>query len=319
MLRALTLVATAVLVAAGGADTASTGGTAVAFVALPGASALAIVDVGSGNVTGRVRVPGGPEEVTAYHDIARGRPFLVVTSPREGTVTLVDALERRVVKVWRGFGEPADVVVEGTRAYVTDARRGELVVLALGNRRVISRIAVGPRPHAVAVGDVAVVAHERRTSLTLVDIARKNVIARIPVGGVVQSISKRPDTADVFVTYRGTGAVARIDWGTRRVVFRRTVAQRASDVVTDVYAGDRAWVADEAGGRLRLIASRDGRVRRTLAGCPGARRIVQVGTARVVATCVGNASLAIWDTSRWRYRATPLGAAPAGVAVAILP
>ncbi|MEO5576900.1 MAG: hypothetical protein ABIR67_14805 [Gaiellaceae bacterium] len=202
MLRLLTLGTLPALLAVG---VASAGGTAVAFVALPGRGEVVAVDVGSGDVLRRIEVAKGPQETAAYHDTSRRRDFVLVTSPPAGTVTLVDAFSQRVARVWDDFGAPADVVVEGLRAYVTDNARGRLVVIDLRSRRVVASLPVGPRPRALAVGDLAIVAHDGRESLTLVDLRRRKIAGSLPVGGVVQSISKRPDTADVFVTYRGTG------------------------------------------------------------------------------------------------------------------
>lgn len=263
MLRLLTLGAALALLAVGAA---SAGGAAVAFVTLPERDQVVAVDVGSGDVLRRIRVGGRPQEVTAYHDWSRRRDFVLVTSRRTGTVTLIDAFSRQVVRVWKGFGAPADVVVDALRAYVTDNARGRLVVIDLRSRRVLARIAVGPRPRALAVGDLAIVAHDGRASLTLVDVRRWRIVDSLPVGGVVQSVSKQPDTATVYVTFRGSGNVALVDWGRRRVVFRRTVARSTSEVVKDVYIGSR--LGHRSCGRQGAPRLRSGR-----AGPPGPPRL----------------------------------------------
>jgi len=316
--RGLILFVLCALVMAGGAGGARTGGTPLAFVAIPDASEVAVVYLGTGQVVARVRVPRGPQELAVYHESAR-RNFVLVTSPAAGAVTMIDVGSRRIVKVWHGLGRPSDVVVDALRAYVTDARRGRLIVLDLRSRRIVSRIEVGGRPHTLAVGDLAVIADERRPSLTLVDPRRRRVVGRMPAGGVVRSISKRPDTADVLVSYRGSGSIARLDWGQRRVVFRRVVGGRAGEVLVNFYAGDRVWVADEADGRVKLASLRDGRVLRTVAGCPGTQALAAVHQWRVLATCPGSASLTDWDTMSGRLRRIPLGGTPAGVAFVVLP
>ncbi|MDQ3162511.1 MAG: hypothetical protein M3Q92_06725 [Actinomycetota bacterium] len=316
--RAVTALVLCALVGAGAAGGAHTGGTPVAFVAIPAASELAVVLLGTGRVLARVRVPRGPQELAAYHEPG-GRNFVLVTSPAAGAVTMIDARTRRIVKVWRGFGRPSGIVVDALRAYVTDTSRGQLVVLDLRSRRIVARIDVGGRPHALAVGDLAVIADERRPSLALVAVRHRRVLARMQVGGVVRSVSERPDTADVLVSYGDSGSIARIDWGRRRVAFRRDVAGRTGDILVNFYTGDRVWVADEVEGRVRVAALRDGRILQSAEGCPGARALATVHRWRVVATCTRSASLIDWDTSTGQLRRTRLGGSPAGVAFTLLP
>jgi YVTN family beta-propeller protein len=316
VLRLLICVTCLALLAAG---TAGAGGSPAAFVALPATDEIVAVDLGSGRVLKRIPVAQGPEDVAAFHDSTRRRDFVLVASRAGGAVTLVDAVTRRVVKVWRGFGDPTDVVVDGLRAYVVDERHGQLVVLDVATRRVPVRIDVGPRPTAVGVGDLAVIAHAGLPSLTLVDVRRRTVTGTVPVAGPVTSVSKQPDTANVYVSFAGSGDLALIDWGRRRTTFRKRVGERLAQVVKDVHLGDRVWVTDAPRGRVVLASARNGRVLRRLGGCPGAHGLAQVGTASVVATCPGSAALALWDTSRWRLRTVRLGDRPAGVGIAILP
>lgn len=316
MLRALILTTALALV---GAGAALGGGTGVAFVALPERAEVVAVDVSTGKLLRRIAVPRGPQEVAAYHDTSRRRDFVLVASPPAGAVTLIDAFSQRVVKVWGGFGSPAGVVVDGLRAYVTDNQHGQLVVLDLRRQRIVTRMSVGPRPRALAVGDLAIVAHDHRTSLTLVDVRRRTVLGSVSVGGFVQSISKQPDTANVLVTFRDSGDVALVDWGRRRVVFRRAVAKGTRQVVMDAFHGRRAWVADSAGDRVLDVSTRDGRVRRALRGCAGAHSLAYIGTASIVATCPRSARLAVWSTRRSTVRLIRIGDKPAGVAIAILP
>ena len=316
MLQALTVAAAVALTAAA---SAGAGGSATAFVALPGRDRVVALDVGTGAQLRRISVAGGPERVAAYHDASRRRDFVLVTSAGGGSVTLIAAFTQRIVRVWRGFGRPADVVVDALRAYVVDRDRGALVVIDLRARRILARIAVGARPSAVAVGDLAVVAHAGRASLTLVDPARSRVVGSLPVHRPVASLSKQPDTANVYVAFEGTGELALIDWGRRRTVFRRSIGERLAQVRVDSFHGRRVWATDFARGGVVLASTQDGRVLRRLGGCPGASGIAQVGTASVVATCAGARSLAVWDATRWRLRRFGVGGRPAGVAVAVLP
>ncbi len=181
VLRGLILAVVTLSVAAGGASARTLGGTPVAFVSVEHASLLVGVDLATGRVIARIRVPAGPHNVTSYS--AR---YVLVTSPPAGAVTLVDAFSRRIIKTWRGFGSPHDVEVEGGYAYVTDEARGQLAVIDLAQRKVVARVGVGPRPHDVAAADVALVTHGSGSpDLTMVDGRPRSprVVGRVSAGG----------------------------------------------------------------------------------------------------------------------------------------
>src|SRR3970282_70572 len=100
VLRGLILVV-ALAVTGGGASAKPEGGTPAGFVSAKRASLLVGVDIITAQETARIRVPAGTHNVTSYS--AR---YVLVTSPPAGSVTLVDAFSRRIIKTWRGFGSP---------------------------------------------------------------------------------------------------------------------------------------------------------------------------------------------------------------------
>lgn len=318
VLRALTLAVLALALGAGGASAKSEGGTPSVFVSAERASLLVGVDLVMGRVIARIRVPTGPHNVTSYS--AR---YVLVTSPPTGAVTLVDAFTRRILKVWRGFGYPHDVEVDGGHAYVTDERRGQLVVISLATRKVVARVAVGSRPHDVAVGDVALVTHgSGDTALTIVDDShprRPKVFAELDVGGAAHDITRQGDTANAYVTYWNSGSVGAVDWGRRRMLWKRSVGRLVHHVQFDYYHGRRLWVTDHRSGDVLALSSRDGRVLRRLHGCPGAHHVALVGAAWVTVACHDADALAIWNTRSWNRRLVRVGDGPHGVAEVVLP
>ena len=253
------------------AHTSYAGGTPVAFVSVEHSSQLVAVDLTTKRVIGRTQVPRGPHNVAAA--VVRQRPYVLVTSPPGGAVTLVDAVSRKVVKVFRGFGSPHDVEVEGWRAYVTDEARGQLVVIGLRSRRVLARIEVGPGPHNVAVGDVAVITHGRANNyLTLVprNLGRARAIRRISAHGVPHDVAKQPDTANVYLTYWDSGVVGAVNWGTRRLRWAHDIGSLVHHVTFDYYAGNRLWATDHATGRAYLPRPATGEF---FGACGGARAV----------------------------------------------
>ena len=297
------------------------GGTPVAFVAAEDADRLVAVDLTTQRVVARVRVPDGPHNVA---DAVIGlRPYVLVTSPPARAVTLVDARSLRIVKIFRGFESPHDVKVQGVRAYITDEARGQLVVIGLRSRRILARVDVGEAAHDVAVGDVAVVTHGgSETSLTLanVNLGRKRAARQVAAGGSPHDVTKQPDTANVYVSYWGSGSVGAVDWGRGRVLWRRSVGSVIHHVQFDYFNGNRLWATDNANGRAYLVSARNGRVLRTLAACPGsAHHVTLGGTAWVAVACNSAGALAVFSTRTGRRTLVPVGAGPHGVAVAVVP
>ena len=314
MLRPLILAATAVLLVAGGAGARPAGGTPVAFVAVAERDEVVAVDLSTSRVVGRIAVPRGPAAVAWFQDTWRARPYVLVTSPPAGAVTLIDAVSRRVVHVWRGLGSPRDVTVDGQRAYVTDGRGGRLLVIAPRTRRLVGQVRVGAGAAGVAVSDRALVT--RGNMLAIVDVRGRGV-DQLALPEPAADVTERPDTAEAFVTLRPSGRLARVDWGRRHVRLLHRVAERPAGATFDVYAGNRLWVADEARGRAVLVRARDGQVLRRLDGCAGASSVAQGGTAWVVGSCADG--VAFWHTRDWKRRLVAVGGAVTGVDVAVVP
>ncbi len=318
--RALIITPLLLALSAGAAPAREAGGTPVAFVAAEKASELVAVDLTTGRVVGRIRMPSGPRNVAATGDLR----YLLVTSPRAGTVTVIDSFTQRIVKTFRGFGHPNDVAVEADYAYVTDSRRGQLIVIELARRRIVARVGVGRQPVSVAVGDVALVAHRPpNPNLTVVDLRRPRTprVSRlaVPAVGGARDISERADSANAYVTGWSSGGVGGIDWGNRRVLWWRKVGVAVRDVAFDYFHGRRVWVSDVHAGEVIALSSNEGRVLRRLRGCSGAGPIAFGGQAWVAASCRNGQGLAVWDTRRWRRTLVPIGGNPYGVAVAVVP
>ena len=274
----------------------------------------------TGKLSSRIAVPRGPREVA----IGSQRRFLLVSSPPAGKVTLIDSFRHRVVKTFGGFGSPRGIEIVGRYAYVADATRGEVVVLDLERRKRVGRVKVGPRPYDVAVGDVGLVTHgPGRQDLTVLDISRRaapRLIGRLSAGGPALGISRQPDTANAYVSYSNSGAVGAVDWGRRRMRWKRTVGSSIHDVVVDHFHGWRLWATDSEAGRVLSLNARDGRVLRRLRRCPGARGVdFGPGRGRIVAACHDAGTLFVLDPVRERSSRIRVGARPYGVVVAYVP
>jgi hypothetical protein len=95
---------------------------------------------------------------------------------------------------------------------------------------------------------------------------------------------------------------------------RRTIAIGASQLVADD-ASAGVFAVDTAHGRIAFLSAA-GRIVHVYRGCPGARGVAPVGGVGVVAACRNG--VAIYGRTGGTPSVVPLGAAPSGVAVAVL-
>jgi DNA-binding beta-propeller fold protein YncE len=112
---------------------------------------LLVVDLPSGRVVRRIRLPPDPEDVAAAPPAWGQGRLAVVSSPAARRVSLLEGPTLRPVKSFGGFAGPHIVelwpVVGGYDAYVTDDARGTLSVINLARRRMVSTIHVGAGAH----------------------------------------------------------------------------------------------------------------------------------------------------------------------------
>jgi len=319
VLRALIVAGLVSALCAGGAVARPDGGSPAVFVSVGSPSQIVGVDLTSGRVVARVRVPASPGDMTSY-----GARHLLVVSPRAGALTLVDSFEGRVLHVWRGFGRPVAVATNGSYAYVADAARSELAIVDLGTWKVRGRVAIRPEPRDVAVSDVALVTHAGASAnLTVADLSwsqgRVLRFRHFPAGGKAEGISRQADSAYAYVTYAGSGVVGGLDWGRERVRWQRRVGANVVAIAVDAYHGRQLWVADRDAGAVLALSNGDGHVLRRLRGCPGARAVTVVGSAWVAAACGGANALAFWRQRSWGRKLVDVGGRPSGIAEVVLP
>jgi hypothetical protein len=304
-LRAPLIVAAfAVLVA--GSGSARAGGTPIGFVSLPARGMLAVIALPNGGTLARIHVPGKPTAVAAS---VNGRHVLV-TSPAAGTLTEIDGIHHRVVQIFHGLAHPVDVafdyeppvgITTPRYAFVLERTRGTLAVFDLARGRVASRLIVGAQPEQLAVdGTTLWIAHANSTALTRVDVTapvRPRLLARVDVGNPVASLVADPELRSVFVSFRGSGIVARsVDGGARaRPVYRTRIARRPLAGIT--LALPHLLIAADHHGALYLVREQSGRSLSQLHGPDGIRSLEVYGGWLVAILPRALALLAVPDGS----------------------
>jgi DNA-binding beta-propeller fold protein YncE len=158
-------------------------------------------------------------------------PMAVVAHSELGAVSLVRAATLNVEHVLHGFGEPRYTAghPDGRHAYVSDAKRGEVVAL---------------------------------------DVIRGAVLARVRVGALARHITIAPRGRTLWVALGAKAqevAVVDVSRRARPRLVRRFVPPFLAHDVGWAPGGNRVWVSSGDRNELALYASRSGRLLRRLA------------------------------------------------------
>lgn len=190
--------------------TATRGPLAVAFtpagdralVAEGDEGAVALVDVKSGQVTGRISTGGQqPSALAVLSD-----SHALVANTFSGSVALLDLRTRTAAPAVPLRGEPSDLVLDKSRqrAFVSLAQLNQVAVLELPSLRELQRIAVGQRPRAMVLtpdGSTLLVANLQGGDVSLVDTTSLRETRRIEVTGInLRDIDVTPDGKRAYVT-----------------------------------------------------------------------------------------------------------------------
>jgi DNA-binding beta-propeller fold protein YncE len=242
----------------------SAGGRPLAFATADDEASVVVLDLLTGAVRQHLGTDGGPSSI----ETVGGGTIALVGHATSGLVSLIDVASLRVAHVLEGFGEPryAAAGPAGRYAYVTDAERGELVVIDLARGRVIDRVhagalarhltitpdgrtlftALGPKATAVAMLDATDPRHPRLVrTFAPVDRAHDVVVSA--------------DGTSLWITSGTTGRIAVHDIRTLAPIARIAAGAPPQHVAM----GDgRVFVACGADGRLQVHRP-NGRLLRT--------------------------------------------------------
>jgi len=299
--------------AAGRGDTST-----VAIVTAEHQNEVLAVALPSGTVRRRAALPAGPENV------AIGLHKIVVASPDAGAVTLLD-LHLNPLRILRGFGSPHIVTVDPLRtiAFVTDDSRGELDVLSLGRRRVVSRLFVGLGAHHMALAPgpgrrLWIALGERARELVLVDLTdplRPWVVRRARLGFVAHDLAYAHDGRRIWVTSGRGDSVHVLDARSGKALAAIRVGPAPQHVAfTD--KGAFAFVTSGYSSRLFKVNARTGRIVGSVRAPYGSFNLVTFGSL-VVTTSLLNGRLSEFDLDLHRMSSSRPATAARAVAVTV--
>jgi WD40 repeat protein len=271
------------------------GGTPLALVTADTESRVIAVELGSGRIYRHVPTLPGPRSIESVVG-----ETAVVAHTTEGAVSLVDARSLEVRHVLRGFAEPRYTAASptGRCAYVSDSKRGEVVVLDVVRGRILRRAEVGgPARHIsidrsgrrlwCSLGPKAKVV----VVLDVSDAVRPRLLHSIRPDFLAHDVGFAPGGRHVWMTSGDRGVVAVYDARTRRVLFTLDADAPPQHVT---FTDRDAHVTSGEDGTLRVHALRDGRLLRTTR-IPKGSYNVQEGFGRVLTPSLDVGTLCVLD------------------------
>jgi DNA-binding beta-propeller fold protein YncE len=265
------------------------GGTPYALVTGDTEGRVAAVLLHGGRIERSIATLDGPRSIESVGRTA------VVCHTTEGAVSLLDALDLRVRRVVRGFGQPRYVAGGrgGRIAYVTDSARGEVAVVDLARDRVTHRTPVdGPARHVTAFGQTLWTSlgskAERIAVLDLTDPLRPRLRGHVRPPFLAHDVGFTPRGARVWVSSGDRGRIAVYDAASRRPLL--AIAADAPPQHLTFLQGS-VYVTSGADGTLRLHGL-DGRRLRTVR-IPKGSYNVQQGWGVILTPSLSHGTLCI--------------------------
>ena len=233
-------------------------------------------------------------------------PMAVVAHSEIGAVSIVRGATLEVEHVLRGFGEPRYTAghPDGRHAYVTDAKRGEVIALDVLRGRVVSRARVGALARHVSLDPrgrtLWVALGSKAAQVAIVDIsqrARPRLVRRIRPPFLAHDVGWAPGGKRVWVSSGDRSEVAVYAARSGRLL-RRLAADKPPQHFT--FRGQLVFVASGESGTLRIHRIDGSHLRTTR--IPDDSYNVQQADGWVVTPGLGTGTLCLLDREgrpRW--------------------
>ena len=227
-------------------------GRELALVTADEEARLVAVELPGGRVHRYVRTLPKPRSIESVG------PMAVVAHSEIGVVSLVRAATLEVEHVLRGFGEPRYTAghPDGRHAYVSDARRGEVVAIDVLRGRVLGRVSVGPLARHITIDPSGrtlwTALGAKAEKIAVVDVsnrARPRLVRRFRPPFLAHDVGWAPGGKRVWVSSGDRNEVA-IHAGRSGRLLRRLHADKPPQHFT--FRGELVFVASGESGTLRV-------------------------------------------------------------------
>jgi hypothetical protein len=276
-------------------------GVQLALVTADEEARLVAVELVGGRVHGYVRTLPKPRSIEAVG------PMAVVAHSELGALTLVRSSMLGVEHVLRGFGEPRYTAAHpnGRHAYVTDASRGEIVVVDVLRGRVVGRAPVGALARHLTIDASGrrlwIALGAKAEQIAVVDIAqpvRPRLLRHFRPPFLAHDVGWTPDRTRVWVSSGDRNELA-IYAARSGKLLKQLAADEPPQHFT--FRGDLVYVASGESGTLSVHRVDGHRLRKT--AIPKDSYNVQQAHGWVVTPGLGTGTLCALDRhgrARWR-------------------
>jgi YVTN family beta-propeller protein len=206
-----------------------------AFIANEDDATASIVDLGSGQSHGKVKVSDEPEGVGVNPQ--NGEVY--VTCEEKGEVFAFDPDQQRVVARIETGGRPRSVAFlqDGSRAYVACENGGYVAVLDTRTHKLSSKIQLptGSLPMGTAIssdGNELYVSTGRGNTVAVIDTKKNEVATTIPVGDRAWGIVLDPSGSKLYTANGASNDVSVVDVKSRKELRRIKVGDGPWGVAT---------------------------------------------------------------------------------------
>ena len=147
----------------------------------------------------------------------------MVLDEKDDVIRVIDMKSRTIARTiaLASGAQPFAIAVNdaGSQAVVAERGRGKAAFIDVARGYVITEIATGSGPSAVAVnGDLALVANSDSDTVSVVSLALKQVLASVPVGRSPRALAIDDSTSLAYAANQNSGTISVIDLSRRAVV-----------------------------------------------------------------------------------------------------
>ena len=206
-----------------------------AFVANEDDASVLMIDLGSGQPRGKVKVSEEPEGMGV--NPANGEVY--VTCEEKGEVFVIAPEQQRVVAKIETGGRPRSVAFlpDGSRAYVACETSGSVAVIDTASHKEIAKIQLpeGSLPMGTAMstdGKELFVSTGRKNTVAVIDTTKNTVSATVPVGTRAWGIALSPDGTKLYSANGASDDVSVVEVKTRKELKRIKVGSGPWGVTT---------------------------------------------------------------------------------------
>src|SRR4051812_31247817 len=200
-------------------------GEPLALVTADEEARLVVVELKTGRIRRHLKTLPKPRSIEAVGSTA------VVAHSELGAVSIVRCRTLSVAHLLRGFGEPRYTAAhpDGRHAYVTDAERGELVVVDVEAGRVVGRAHVGAKARHLTIDPAGrtlwISLGAKARQIAVVDVARHRhprLLGVVTPPFLAHDVAWTPDGERVWVSSGDRSSLAIYDAKTQRLLARPT-------------------------------------------------------------------------------------------------